>query len=37
VQAYVQELEALYNQYEGDSEKLKLLKALFDYARNLVG
>jgi len=37
VQAYVQELEALYNQYEGDGEKLKLLKALFDYARNLVG
>lgn len=37
VQAYVLELEALYNQYEGDSDKLKLLKALFDYARQLVG
>lgn len=37
VQAYVLELEALYNQYEGDSEKLQLLKALFDYARKLVG
>ena len=37
VQTYILELEALYNQYEGDGEKLKLLKALFDYARNLLG
>ena len=37
VQAYVLELETLYNQYEGDQEKLKQLKALFVYARQLVG
>lgn len=37
VQAYLLELEALYNQYEGDAEKITLLKALFDYARRLVG
>ena len=37
VQAYVLELEALYNRFEEDSGKLKLLKALFDYARQLVG
>lgn len=37
VQAYLLELEALYNQYEGDAEKIALLKALFDYARRLVG
>lgn len=37
LQAYLQELEALYNQYEGDNDKLQLLKALFDYARHLVG
>lgn len=37
VQQYLLELEALYNQYEGDKEKMALLKALFDYARDLVG
>jgi len=36
IQAYLLELEALYNQYEGDREKTALLKALFDYARSLV-
>lgn len=36
VQDYVLQLEALYNQYEEDKEKLALLKALFDYARDLV-
>lgn len=36
VQDYVLQLEALYNQHEDDKEKLALLKALFDYARDLV-
>ncbi|KGT95873.1 exonuclease I [Erwinia typographi] len=36
VQSYVQELEMLLNQYEGDRAKLGQLKALFDYARELV-
>jgi len=36
VQSYVQELEMLYNQYEGDKAKMDQLKALFDYARELV-
>ncbi len=36
VQSYVQELEMLFNQYEGDQAKLAQLKALFDYARELV-
>ncbi|GAA3885363.1 MULTISPECIES: exodeoxyribonuclease I [Gibbsiella] len=36
VQAYVLQLEALYNLYEGDQEKMALLKALFDYGRELV-
>jgi exodeoxyribonuclease-1 len=36
VQSYVQELEMLFNQYEGDEAKLAQLKALFDYARELV-
>ena len=36
VQDYVLQLEELYNQYEEDKEKLALLKALFDYARDLV-
>ncbi|WP_034915823.1 exodeoxyribonuclease I [Erwinia sp. 9145] len=35
VRNYVQELEMLLNQYEGDQEKMKQLKALFDYAREL--
>ncbi|WP_437616081.1 exodeoxyribonuclease I [Erwinia sp. V71] len=36
VQDYVLELESLFNLYEDDKEKLALLKALFDYARELV-
>lgn len=36
VQSYVQELEMLFNQYEGEQEKLDQLKALFEYARELV-
>ncbi|HBT29463.1 MAG TPA: exodeoxyribonuclease I, partial [Erwinia persicina] len=36
VQRYVQELEMLFNQYEGDQVKLGQLKALFEYARELV-
>ncbi|WP_392431519.1 exodeoxyribonuclease I [Yersinia sp. HM-2024] len=36
VQDYVLQLEELYNQHEEDKEKLALLKALFDYARDLV-
>ncbi|WP_342753856.1 exodeoxyribonuclease I [Pantoea sp. MBD-2R] len=36
VQDYVQELEMLFNQYEGDKAKMAQLKALFDYARELV-
>ncbi|WP_034943080.1 exodeoxyribonuclease I [Erwinia oleae] len=35
VRNYVQELEMLLHQYEGDQEKMKQLKALFDYAREL--
>ncbi len=37
LQAYALELEALYNQHEGDKEKTELLKALFEYAQFLVG
>ncbi|MEM6160941.1 exodeoxyribonuclease I [Erwinia sp. P6884] len=36
VQGYVQELESLFAQYEGDQAKMNQLKALFDYARELV-
>ncbi len=36
VQEYVLQLEQFYNQYENDKKKLALLKALFDYARDLV-
>ena len=36
VQDYVLELESLFNLHEGDKEKMALLKALFDYARELV-
>lgn len=36
LQAYAQELEALYAQHEGDSEKLALLKALYQYAQEIV-
>lgn len=37
VQDYIMTLEQLYNQYEGEQDKITLLKALFDYARKLVG
>ena len=33
---YAQELEMLYGQYEGDAEKQALLKALFQYAQEIV-
>jgi hypothetical protein len=33
LQAYAQELEMLYGQYEGNNEKLTLLKALYQYAQ----
>ena len=36
LQAYMQQLEALYAQYEGNSEKLALLKALYQYAQEIV-
>ncbi|WP_428943455.1 exodeoxyribonuclease I [Pantoea sp. FN060301] len=36
VQGYVQELESLFTQYEGDQAKMNQLRALFDYARELV-
>lgn len=34
--AYAQELETLYGQYEGNNEKLTLLKALYQYAQEIV-
>ncbi|ELM3723469.1 exodeoxyribonuclease I [Edwardsiella piscicida] len=37
VQDYLQTLEMLYNRYEDQPQKLTLLRALFDYARELVG
>ncbi|MDT3641393.1 exodeoxyribonuclease I, partial [Cronobacter sakazakii] len=37
LQAYAQELEMLYNQYEGDKEKIALIKALYQYAQEVVG
>ena len=36
LQGYAQELEMLYTQYEGDSEKQTLLKALYQYAQEIV-
>lgn len=36
LQAYAQELEALWGQYEGNSEKQTLLKALYQYAQETV-
>ena len=36
LQAYAQELEMLYGQYEGNAEKLSLLKALYQYAQEIV-
>lgn len=37
LEAYARELEMLYNQYEGDGEKIALLKALYQYVQQLVG
>lgn len=37
VQSYLLQLESLYNLHEGDKEKTALLKALFDYGKELVG
>lgn len=37
VQNYLLQLEALYNLHERDQEKMALLKALFDYGKQLVG
>jgi exodeoxyribonuclease-1 len=36
LQAYADELQELYAQYEGNSEKLALLKALYQYAEEIV-
>lgn len=36
LQAYAQDLEMLYGQYEGNNEKLSLLKALYQYAQEIV-
>ncbi|POP47673.1 exodeoxyribonuclease I [Superficieibacter electus] len=36
LQTYAQELEALWGQYEGNSEKQALLKALYQYAQETV-
>lgn len=36
LQGYAQELEALWGQYEGNSEKQALLKALYQYAQETV-
>ena len=36
VQSYLLELESLFNLHEGDNDKIAQLKALFDYARELV-
>ena len=37
LQRWAQELEMLYNQYEGDKEKTALIKALYQYAQEIVG
>ncbi|WP_312268151.1 exodeoxyribonuclease I [Pseudescherichia sp.] len=36
LQAWAEELEALYQQHAGDSEKLALIKALYQYAQEIV-
>jgi exodeoxyribonuclease-1 len=36
LQAYADELQELYVQYEGNSEKLALIKALYQYAQEIV-
>ncbi len=37
LQVYAHNLESLYHQHQGDSEKLSLLKALYQYVQELVG
>jgi exodeoxyribonuclease-1 len=37
LQAYARELERLYHQYQDNAEKLALVKALYQYAQELVG
>lgn len=37
IQHYVLQLDALYHQHEGDEKKIGLLKALFDYGKQLAG
>jgi len=36
LQSYAQDLEMLYGQYEGDKEKIALLKALYQYVQNVL-
>lgn len=36
LQRYAQELEMLYGQYEGDKEKIALLKALYQYVQDVL-
>lgn len=36
LQAYAQELEMLYGQYEGDNEKIALLRALYQYVQDVL-
>ena len=36
LQAYADELEALYHEHAGDNEKLALIKALYQYAQEIV-
>lgn len=36
LQAWAEELEALYQQHEGNSEKIALIKALYQYAQEIV-
>ncbi|WP_312387457.1 exodeoxyribonuclease I [Atlantibacter hermannii] len=36
LQAYAQELEMLYGQYEGDKEKIGLLRALYQYVQDVL-
>ena len=37
LEEYARELEMLYNQHEGDSEKIALLKTLYQYVQQLMG
>ncbi|MDV7021495.1 exodeoxyribonuclease I [Atlantibacter subterranea] len=36
LQSYAQDLEMLYGQYEGDNEKIALLKALYQYVQDVL-